>query len=184
MNRKLGKINIWAFLLIVIIANSCKENTKTVDSNKEKLIGMINNLEDTLYGNPTAKIDKKKAVRLFDYYKDFASQYADDSLAPVFLYRAAEIAIPIGNPVGSVEIYNQIISQYPNFEKLANCYFMRAFVFDNNLRDYEKAKESYFLFLERFPKHELADDAQMSIQLLGKSDEEIIKQFEQNQTQQ
>ena len=38
-------------------------------------------------------------------------------------------------------------------------------------------------FLEKYPTHELVKDASASIELLGKSPEEIIKLFEERQKQ-
>jgi len=41
-----------------------------------------------------------------------------------------------------------------------------------------KAKELYELFLEKYPEHDFADDAQFSLQYLGKSPEELMMEFE------
>ena len=70
------------------------------------------------------------------------------------------------------------MTEYPDYEKASECLFMKGFIYDNNLQDYEMAKKIYLEFLEKYPDDEFADDAQASIDNLGKSLEEIIQEFE------
>ena len=53
--------------------------------------------------------------------------------------------------------------------------FMKAFVFDNYLYRYDKARENYMLFIQKFPNHDLRRDAEKSIQFLGMSNAEILE---------
>jgi len=46
------------------------------------------------------------------------------------------------------------------------------------LNELGRAKDIYTEFLKRFPKSNLADDAQASIDNLGKTPEELMKSFE------
>ena len=56
-------------------------------------------------------------------------------------------------------------------------------VYENYLGDLDNAKMIYLEFLEKYPDNEFADDAEISIQNLGKSPEELIRQFEEQQAQ-
>ena len=57
--------------------------------------------------------------------------------------------------------------------------FMTGFVQENLLKNLDKAKTAYELFLQRYPNDpDFADDAQNCLKLLGKSPEEIFQQFE------
>lgn len=59
---------------------------------------------------------------------------------------------------------------------------MIGFVYENDLNDLENAKQTYEAFLQKYPNDpDFADDAQMALKNLGKSPEELIKEFEQNQ---
>jgi TolA-binding protein len=59
--------------------------------------------------------------------------------------------------------------------------FLKAFVYEDQLHDLNKAKKYYEEFLEKYPDSDFADDARISLQNLGKSPEELIKEFEEKQ---
>ena len=52
-------------------------------------------------------------------------------------------------------------------------------MYENNLGDLNAAKSIYEQFLEKYPDDEFADDAAVSIKNLGKTPEELIKEFEE-----
>jgi hypothetical protein len=53
--------------------------------------------------------------------------------------------------------------------------FLKAYVYDTHLQRISLAQETYNAFLKAYPNHPLADDAQMALQYLGKSNEEILQ---------
>ena len=57
----------------------------------------------------------------------------------------------------------------------------KAFVLENQINDYDQAKNTYEVFIEEYPDHPMRDDAEYSIKNMGKSPEELIKEFEANQ---
>ena len=59
------------------------------------------------------------------------------------------------------------------------CLFLQGFVYESQLHNIIRAKEAYTEFIRKYPRHQLAKDAQFSIENLGKSDEELIKMFEE-----
>ena len=76
-------------------------------------------------------------------------------------------------------IYDAIYTQYPQYEKAAQALFLKAFTYDNDLKDKGTAKALYEEFLQKFPNDDFADDTQFLLKNLGKNDEEIIKSFGQ-----
>ena len=52
---------------------------------------------------------------------------------------------------------------------------------DNDMKQIDQARSIYESFLEKYPNDEVADDTQFLLNNLGKSDDEIIKGFEQSQ---
>jgi hypothetical protein len=52
---------------------------------------------------------------------------------------------------------------------------MSGFVLANELNDYEQATETYNLFLDKFPNHDLATSAKEEVENMGLSPEEILK---------
>ena len=52
--------------------------------------------------------------------------------------------------------------------------FMAGFILANDLQDFDSAKETYELYLEKYPNGQLADDARVELENLGKTPEEIL----------
>jgi len=52
---------------------------------------------------------------------------------------------------------------------------MSAFILANELQKLDLAKESYNLFLQKYPSHELANSAREELNNLGIPAEEILK---------
>jgi len=160
------------FLITGLIIISC---TSPRDKAENKVI----DLETIVYSDTTGVIDKEKVSVLINLYIDFADKYPDDVKAPVFLYSAANVSMNLMDSQKAIELFDRLMAEYPDYEKVPECLFMKAFIYDNNLQDYDKAKEVYLEFLEKYPDDEFADDARASIDNLGKSLEEIIQEFEQ-----
>jgi TolA-binding protein len=82
-------------------------------------------------------------------------------------------------PQATIALFDRIINEYPDYEKSPSALFLKAFVYEDQLQDLENAKHYYELFLEKYPESEFADDAEVSLQNLGKSPEELIREFEE-----
>jgi outer membrane protein assembly factor BamD (BamD/ComL family) len=148
---------------------------------KEKKLTELKDLEKAVSANPLAPIDFKKAKELVNAYTDFVKEFPEDSGAASYLFKAANIAMNIGQPKVSIDLFDQIIKEYPKFNKIPDCYFLKAFVYDDKLKNITKAREAYENFLRKFPNHDFADDARSCIDNLGKTPEQLIKEFEKKQ---
>ena len=69
--------------------------------------------------------------------------------------------------------FQKILDEYPNGTYSSKALFMVGFVNANYLKNFEKARKYYKEFLEKYPDHELADDAKYEIENLGKDVNEI-----------
>ncbi|MDA3891421.1 MAG: tetratricopeptide repeat protein [Salinivirgaceae bacterium] len=156
---------------VVFTATSCNNDAKTVQKDT------IEDLENAFYSSES--FNKEKGLEILHLYAEYANTYPDDSLSAGFLYKAAEISMNLQLPQQSIDYYNQVISQYPEFNKKPECLFLTAFVYENQLQNIEKAGELYSLFIAEYPNHPLAKDAQASIRFLGKSPEELVKIFQE-----
>lgn len=160
------------FLLSVVISLFCFSCT----SSRDKMAGIISVMESDI--KTAQKTDSNSVKELISAYLNFASKYAKDSLAPEYLYRAAGLANGFNRGTQSIDLYESIIHTYPDYKRLPECYFMVAFAYENVQGDIGKASEYYNKFLEKFPDHSLADDARAALKYLGKSSDEMIKEFE------
>jgi TolA-binding protein len=115
---------------------------------------------------------------LISAYEDFATDYPDETQSPDFLFKAGDMAMNLNKPNKAISFFNRILSEYPDFDKIPQCVFLKAYIYENSLFDLDKAKLIYEDFIKRFPNDEFADDAAVSLKNLGKSPEELIKEFE------
>jgi TolA-binding protein len=97
------------------------------------------------------------------------------------LFKAGDFSMGLEKSEQAIMYFDQIIANYPAFEKLPYCLFLKGFIYENQMGNMDQAKEVYLEFLNKYPDHEMAESARFSIKNLGKSPEELIKEFEKNQ---
>ena len=160
------------FMAIAII--SCGPSSKQDAS-------MIKEKEEALFSADEGFVDKEKALELVDMYVNYTDSYPADSMAVEYLFKAAEFCLNLGEGQRAITLYDRVINEYPDFRKVPECLFLKGYVYENYLGDLENARLIYTEFIETYPDNEFADDAKVSIQNLGKSPEELIKEFEAQQ---
>ena len=153
-------------LLTVLI--SCSSQSDSVNA--------IENLEHELYSTNT--FDHKTAEQLVDLYEQYTENYPKDSLAAKYLFMGAEVSMGMGSAQKAIELYERVYSEYPDFPKSATSLFLIGFVNETQNKNLAEAQKYYLKFIKEFPTHNLIDDAKFSLANLGKSDEEIIREFE------
>jgi outer membrane protein assembly factor BamD (BamD/ComL family) len=99
-------------------------------------------------------------------------------MAPFYLFRAANLKMTEGDGNRSLSLLDQFMQKFPDHPKAPVCLFFKAFVYENLLRNLALAKETYLLYIEKYPNGEFVKDAQMSVQNLGKTPDQMIKEFE------
>lgn len=152
----------------------------------EKLAAEIEALRQKLASATTFPLDSVAGNQLIDKSIQYADAFPKDTVAPRLLFQAAEVAKAIGKPQKSVELWERIDSQFSTFGKAPESLFLIAFTLENDLGNKDKAKEVYQSFIEKYPNHDLTDDAQQLLQFLqsGKTIDEIMKEFEQKSASQ
>ncbi len=66
-----------------------------------------------------------------------------------------------------------IYQKFPNGVFSSKALFMMGYLNANHLNNLEKARKYYTEFLEKYPNHELADDAKYELENLGKDVEDL-----------
>lgn len=69
--------------------------------------------------------------------------------------------------------FQSIVDKFPDGEYHAKAVFMIGFINANYTNNLEKAREYYNKFLEKYPDHDLADDAKYELENLGKSIDDL-----------
>ncbi len=127
-----------------------------------------------------AQPTSEKLVNLQNSLMLYADAFPEDSSSVLYLGKAGETARLLQQYDKALEIFDKIIKTYPATKAAAAAMFMKAFTLDNDLKRFDDAKPVYEAFLKQYPNDEFADDAQFLLQNLGKSPEELIKEFEKN----
>lgn len=171
------KIAITSLIITALFIFGCSPS-------KDKLISQISDIEKNLISAQNPVPDKEKVKEIIELYEKYVKSFPSDTLSPVYLYKAAELSMNTGQSDEAIKYYDRIIAEYYEFEKLPECYFLKAFVYENYLKNINLAREAYNEFIKKYPNHELTDDAILSLGNLGKTPEQIIMEFEQKNREQ
>ncbi|MBT3244017.1 MAG: tetratricopeptide repeat protein [Bacteroidetes bacterium] len=169
-------MNLRTLLLVVISITlfwSCG-NQKEI----KQMTSAIDELEALVLSDTSSLADLAKAQELIQAYENYANALPEDTISAEYLYRAAEIAMNLQMAGRAIEYYQRILNNFPDFDKRSYCLFLEAFVYENQMQQYETAEKLYLEFIEKYPDHPLADDAEVSVQNMGKSLEELIQSWE------
>lgn len=110
-------------------------------------------------------------------YYNFVKIYPDDSLAPEFLFKAGEISTANQQYTQALMYYESITKKYPDYKLAPESLYLQGYLLDNFLEKDAEAKIIYEQVITKYPDLPYAADAKSAIKNLGKSDEELIKEF-------
>jgi len=147
-------------------------------SSRDKSVREITDLENSLFSPQSMGFDTAKAKILLGKYEDFVNKRPGDSLSPDCLFKAANLALNLGDGTKALALFDQFIRTFPDHPKAEVSLFFRGFVYENYFLDLGKAKEAYTLFLDKYPQSDFADDAAMALLNLGKTPDEMFREFE------
>jgi tetratricopeptide (TPR) repeat protein len=163
----MSKQNILRFLYVFFIAIfvfACQ-------SPKEKQLAHLRNLEANDSTFSDTLISELKLA-----YLDFVKKYPADPQNAEFLFKAAQRCIYLDQPKEAIEHLNQLLKDFPKSSLIEETLFLKAYTLENSLHDFKSAKDAYQEFLSKYPKGELATDAQFSIEHMGESADELLKE--------
>jgi TolA-binding protein len=123
--------------------------------------------------------DRETANEMIKAYVDYANIFQGDTISPDYFFRAAGIATAAGNYDQAILLYSTLADRYPAYRYVVEALYQEAMIYDSNLPGQDaKAKVLYEQIIKDYPKNKLAADAQTAIKNLGKSDEDLVKEFE------
>lgn len=131
-------------------------------------------------GSPVVN-DARKATQFIEVSEGYAQLVADtDTSKAIHLTLiAAGLAKTIDKPDKALQLYYEVAEKHPAHPKAPTALFMMGHIYEDDMQDLERAKSAYETFLERYPNDpDYADDATNALKYLGKSPEELIREFE------
>lgn len=129
--------------------------------------------------NADATVNQESVPGMIETYCRFADENPDNALAPQYLFKAFEVAVNFGEPEDALETGNKLAASYPEYEKTSVALFMMgSLVYEDKLHDLDKARAMYDKILSDYPDSDFAPSAEQAIKNLGKTPEELIREFE------
>lgn len=172
---------LFILLTALVIAFTSCSNDEAKKKEQADLSTKIAELEIKVMDTVTYIIDYQVAKELGPAYIKYVKTYPQDSLAPDYLYKAAELNQALDKGNLSVKYYEQFLTDYPDNERAGTAMFQMAFVYENLVQNKELAVKYFNEFIEKYPNHPLVPSAEMSIENIDKSPEELIKEFQEKE---
>jgi tetratricopeptide (TPR) repeat protein len=189
----LKKIGI--LISAVVLFNACgtdeegkKEEALKNDSTKALVIGgdckmllLDATRMDSILLNAN-KVNPSLADQAINAFNNFASTCKDDSLAPIFLLKAGQIAQSVGKYQQSQILLKKCVDEFPTFRNRGAALFLLAQVYDDAsmLNNETEAKKIYDQIIKEYPNTAWERDAKACIKNLGKTDEQLVQEFLKN----
>jgi len=169
--------NYCLFLLVIAFLSSCNGGEKNEMSREDRLKEIKKKETIVRDSYETGVIDSKTAESLRKDYLAYASDFPEDSLAPQYLHKAAEVAMGINMEQEALKSLDLLLTKYPSYSMLPDALFYKGFILENYLKDVPAAIKVYEDFLKKYPKHELAPQVQATLLNIGKSSEQLVDEF-------
>jgi outer membrane protein assembly factor BamD (BamD/ComL family) len=163
-----------AIILVFAILTGCSPS-------REKSVKTIKSLETSLFSPSATGFDKVKADSLLTAYESFIKHFPEDSLSLKFTFKAANLCMNMGDGQKAIELFDKVIEKYPDDPKAAISMFFKGYIYENQVKNLDKAKEIYLQFIEKYPNNDFTKDARIALQNLGKSPEDMVREFEEKQ---
>lgn len=162
---------IVGLLLIVTLFVAC-------NSPQKKQNNEIAEREKQLYNDSSMVPDPVKAKEIIGLYIKYADTYPEDTVSASYLFKAGDISSKVNETHQAIQLFGRMVQKYPNHNNSPYALFLQGFIYENQIGDPLKAKPYYESFLKSYPDHQIAGDVRFSLNNLGKSPEELIREFE------
>lgn len=121
--------------------------------------------------------DLLTANKLIDEYQKYFTQYKSDTTNINFLYNKAVTEFSINKFSEAVSTIDTLLFNYSSKHLRAESMMFKAFIYENRLKQYQKAEKTYQNIIRYFPGTEYAKSAEVNLNNLGKTDEELLKEL-------
>jgi TolA-binding protein len=188
---------LFASVATILLNYSCTNNSDKLDTSEKKVKTIDSNyrlaknfLTDCkkLYAEARkmdsillleTEINKASANNAIKAFTDFSFYCQSDTMCPIYLIKTAQVARAINNIPQAKVALDRCIETYPSFRNRPAALFLLAQLYDENtyLNDEAKAKKLYEEIINDYPKSDWALSAKGALAFIGKSDDEILKEF-------
>jgi hypothetical protein len=158
--------------------NKTAEAPKEKKINGDSLLKVVTDFDANIKaGNPIVKMSREQLKGVVGAYKELALITTDRKTQVMYFEKAGSIS-------GEAHFNEEVRSCFENAfalendkEKLAELHYTYAFINDAKLKQFDIARQEYQLLMTDFASSFWAEQAKMALEVLGKSDEEILATF-------
>ena len=182
---------IGCLIIGVLLFVSCGNNPKVEQQNKdvkkdtatvklsecETLFKEAKQSDDILLRATIVNPDV--AERAIIAFYNFANICKTDSLAPVFLVKAGQVAQTLGKYSQAQAFFVKCKDDFPDFKNRGAALFLLAQLYDDatKLNNESEARTIYHQIIREYPTSTFAADSKACIQNIGKTDEQLVQEF-------
>lgn len=160
---------------------SIREKYQAISPPPPSLERRLQEMRNAVFADSTGLYNTAAALFFIHSCELQAIMKPADMNSAQWLNQAAETARAIKNNPKALLLYDWIYTKFPGHEKAPQALFLKGFILDEEMDRKEEARTVYERFLQQYPNDDFADDAQFLLDNLDKNEEEIIRQFEQQQ---
>lgn len=158
-------------IVAILFTTSCGE---TVKQSPDDMQAGIESLQKELFSDNTKALDISKADSMINLYLDFANTYPEDSMALEFLFKAAEVQMGINKGMECIATLSKIQNTYPDAKIMPMVLHFKAFVYDDKIQDFDKARACLDELIENYPEDNLVPNAKAYREMIGKDPNEMF----------
>lgn len=146
-------------------------------SGKDQLISKIKKEEAVLMTDDRGINDSIANLLIADY-QEYSTSYPKDKQSAEYVFKAAELLNGTAKFTQAIHLFEQLPAQFPDFDKNAEALLICGFISENNLMDTAMAGNYYRMVITGYPNNRLKEHAELALSHLGKTPEELVKEFE------
>ncbi len=171
------KTPVTTLLLVLSLMLFAACSTDKFDSMSDtEAIALIESQEESLF-DAMGQHSDSVSRSVLGLYDKFAAKFPAHELTPEYLSRAGNISRSLKDYDMAISKYQTIVDKYPDFEKVTEAHFLIAFIYDNDLKQKEKAKAVYQKIADTRGDHVFAKQAKERLETIHLSDKELIERF-------
>ena len=119
------------------------------------------------------------AVIICKNSKSYVKTYKNDPRSAEILFKSGQVLNGLQSYSFAIRKFQEVFLLFPKSAKASESMFICGFINENNLQNYKEAEFYYRKFIKQYPQHPLAKDAKVSLDNLGKTPEEMLREFEE-----
>ncbi len=163
----------FALMFLVITISSC--------TNKAKDYADIQKMFDTISIKlKEGYVDTTYLNKTVAEVNNYVNKHPKDTLAAKLLFQSAQQLEAHRLAEKAVKVLESIQKDFSETSYAAKALLTEGFIYNNVLHDYENAKVKYNEYLSKYKDLDsnMSRDVQLELQNLGKSADDLIKEFE------